>query len=126
MVDHFLSVTPATMTALDMSILGVAVVALLGLCLWLQAAGIRWVDGVLETWDQRNIPMTENATPSHGLWYPNRRQWWALWIGYIVAIVMNGEGVDPGLHPERATVFLVIGIALLVWRLSRSRQQRGW
>jgi hypothetical protein len=53
-------------------------------------------------------------------WYPNRRQWWAIWSGYAAAAFVffaahDSYGDDP--EPTSLVAFIVIGAALLVWRL---------
>ena len=57
-------------------------------------------------------------------WQPNRRQWWAISAAYIGAALINYDQFDlsgwTSNNPQEYwTAFLVVGAALVVWRLQR-------
>ena len=61
-------------------------------------------------------PYTSAHAPRAGSWYPNKRQWWAIWItaGLVVAGLLNGsDGVMFALSAA------IVG-GLIVWRLQQS------
>lgn len=54
--------------------------------------------------------------------YPNRRQWWVLYVAVplVLAVWIDGgrSSTDLG-EADRAAISLAIGTAFLVWRLSQ-------
>ena len=76
--------------------------------------GHRWADVALEKSKQVGL-----ADQSIG-WYPNRRQWWTIWITAFVMVVALLNGADGVVFAFCAAL---IG-ALLVWRLQRSGERQ--
>jgi hypothetical protein len=63
--------------------------------------------------------MSQHNMTGGGTWYPNRRQWWVIWIAYaataFVAFAAPHDSDDDG---PLLIAFIVIGAVLLVWRFS--------
>ena len=58
------------------------------------------------------------------MWYPNKRQWWVIWISAILVILLMLLRV-PGLYLSDAAIYygiiiIIIG-SLLVWQFSDRR-----
>lgn len=68
-----------------------------------------------KTWDGQVEEQREYGAPRRAGWYPNRRQWWVIWITAILGVIglMNG-----GEGAVFAFCVTIIGV-LLVWRLQR-------
>ena len=55
------------------------------------------------------------------MWYPNRAQWWAIWVGFVTAAFVWYDGASYDGSTERLAVIVLVGTGLLVWKLSRHR-----
>ena len=54
-----------------------------------------------------------------GGWYPNRRQWWVIWIAFAATALLVFTPYVSGINALPLIIFVLIGAVLLVWQLSR-------
>ena len=62
------------------------------------------------------------------MWYPNKAQWWVIWIAALLAMWTWIEAADTGYRSrsdvtERVAGSIIIIGGLLVWQLARFRQK---
>ena len=60
-------------------------------------------------------------------WYPNRRQWWTIWITYGFTVLVNVDSLNAKTDDEFAllTRFMVVFGTLWVWRFARTKAERA-
>jgi hypothetical protein len=52
------------------------------------------------------------------MWYPNKAQWWVIWVASILAFLAFERDADDVLNPITGLAILWFG-GLLVWQLSK-------
>jgi hypothetical protein len=58
------------------------------------------------------------------MFYPNRAQWWVLWLTVVPAIFIWINASSGRTQDERLAAGLLIIGALLFWRLSKNRTSK--
>jgi len=54
------------------------------------------------------------------MWYPNKHQWWVIWIAAIIAFWVLATGDTNSNTQPFVIAFGIVGLGLLlVWQLSR-------
>ncbi len=83
------------------------------------------------TLDPRTESLLSKRAQRLQFWYPNRRQWWVIGLAYTAALLMSADAIDRQQSdrdgpPTILLTFIAIAAALLVWRLSKNKRDRGW
>jgi hypothetical protein len=53
------------------------------------------------------------------MWYPNKTQWWIIWLTVPLALFVWADAGMGDEENERYALALLVIAALLVWRFSR-------
>jgi len=75
--------------------------------------GHRWRDVLIER------PEPKEPQRRRAGWYPNRRQWWVIWIAALLIVIGLMSGSSDGVTFALCTGLIAI---LLVWKLNVSGQ----
>jgi hypothetical protein len=52
------------------------------------------------------------------LWYPNRVQWWVIWVSVLLALFIWNVNATRSNEVERGVLSILVIGALLVWRFA--------
>jgi len=55
------------------------------------------------------------------MWYPNKAQWWVIWITAILLILLIMVDASGETEPSHLGASILIIGSLLVWQLSKRR-----